>query len=92
MQSAKGRLGELDGAVHQAVVREEGEAADVAAAGSSSTDQQSQVRFLFEVLLHSVWAPHRRSAAYIKAISHTHFSFLTSRFIYILLSQASYTH
>ena len=39
----------------------------------------SLVRFQFEVLLHSVWAPHRRSAAYIKAISHTHFSFLTSR-------------
>ena len=33
VQSAKGRLGELDWAVHQAVVRKEGKAADVAPAG-----------------------------------------------------------
>ena len=45
VQSAKGCLGELDGAVHQAVVRKEGEAADVATAGASSTGQQSQSGF-----------------------------------------------
>ena len=33
VQGAQGRLGELDGVVHQAVVQQEGEAADVAPAG-----------------------------------------------------------
>ena len=40
VQSAQGCLGELDGAVHQAVVREEGEAADVAPAGDLSASEQ----------------------------------------------------
>ena len=89
VQGAQGRLGELDGVVHQAVVQQEGEAADVAPAGDLSASELLWVRFYFEVLLHSVWAPHRRSAAYIRAISHTHFSFLTSRF---LLTQQCWGH
>ena len=40
VQGAQGRLGELDGAVHQAVVQQEGEAADVAAAGDLSASEQ----------------------------------------------------
>ena len=31
------------------------------------------------MLLHGAWAPHRRTAAYLRAIGHTHFSFLVTR-------------
>ena len=40
VQGAQGRLGELDGVVHQAVVQQEGEAADVAPAGDLSGYEQ----------------------------------------------------
>ena len=40
MQGAQGRLGELDGVVHRTVVQQEGEAADVAAAGDLSGSEQ----------------------------------------------------
>ena len=40
MQGAQGRLRELDGVVHPAVVQQEGEAADVAPAGDLSGSEQ----------------------------------------------------
>jgi hypothetical protein len=38
-----------------------------------------QLMWRQQVLLHGAWAPRRRSAAYIRAIARTHFSFLTTR-------------
>ena len=40
VQGAQGRLGELDGVVHRTVVQQEGETADVAAAGDLSGSEQ----------------------------------------------------
>ena len=87
VQGSQGRLGELDLALHPALVPAQGWAADVEAAGERSP-ACCLLHCAGQVYLRSRWRPRPRTAAHLRRTAKTHFSWITVRHPYERLLSA----